>query len=466
MYPGSTILGTEEGPEGTFEFATFASELSAGQVPEDAFRQARKTTADTLGTAIGGTFLGATSIVADVAGTRGWQGLAGEELPGPAAAASAFALGTAASALDFDDGHYLGGAIHPASSIVPALLVAATGRDISLDDLVLAQIAGYEVGLRIAHLLWPSHEGDRYHCTGSAASVGAAVAAAKLRGADAELMARTIEIAWSYAPMAALQFPMVKEAIGWAASTATYAVRLAEAGFKAYPEGAAKTEDPDVFPATPFDEDPAIGDPFLATLGERFESAHTYLKPFSCCRYTHTAAESLRSALADGLDVAEIEEVKVGTHRGAVFLSERRPPTLEHAQYSFPFVLGAIATDGDAGPAQISADRIGDEDILGFAEKVSVEHDPAMDELFPRHYASTVTIRLKDGSEVEMQRSIAPGDEEAPLSDGKRRQKFEGLVEPVLGAGTAERLCEMLEARSGSSVAELAAALGEEPLRD
>ena len=37
-----------------------------------------------------------------------------------------------------------------------------------------------------------------------------------------------------------------------------------------------------------------------------------------------------------------------------VFLAEKRPQTLEHAQYSFPHVLAAIVLDGAAGAAEIS----------------------------------------------------------------------------------------------------------------
>jgi len=452
MDSGPEILSTAPAPDAG-RFADFAGDLTAADIPGDALRQAGSALMDTVGTAIGGSLTEAARIAAATGGCEGWAG----PPPGPEAGAhvqagAAFALAVAASALDFDDGHYLGGAIHPAAAIVPALLVAAPA-EAGLDELIVAQVAGYEVGLRLAHLLWPRGEGARYHCTGTAACVGAAVAAAKLRGGDGELIRRAIEIAWCHAPMAALQFPMVKEGIGGAAPPAVSAVRLAEAGFKSSPTGARRPADPDVFAPTPFDE-AGSEDEFTGTLGARFESAFTYLKPFSCCRYTHTAAAELRAMIAGGLDPAEVESVRVGTHRGAVFLGERRPPTLEHAQYSFPFVLGAIASEGDAGPAQIAAGRLGDEAILEFAARVTVEHDPAMDAHYPGHYAASLRVALAGGGTVAGERVIAPGDTEEPLGEERVRAKFERLAAPSFGTG-AERLREILDDPAGHAAGTL-----------
>jgi 2-methylcitrate dehydratase PrpD len=434
--------------------------LRLGDIPPDALAQARRTTLDLVGTTLGGLSTRSARIASDLSAAHPLAalGATGAQDP-PAAAATAFALGVAASALDYDDGHYLGGAIHPGAVVVPALLTAAIGRDAGLDDLVVAQVAGYEVGLRLAHLLLPRREGDRWYCTGTAGAVAAAVAAARLRGGDADTIARALEIAWCHAPMAALQFPMAKEAIGWAAATATWAVRLAEAGFKELPPGAPPPAMPDVFPATPFDEPGALEHPFVRTIGERYESGATYLKPFACCRYTHTAAQSLRELLAEGLDPADVAAVEVGTHRGAVFLAERRPPSLEHAQYSYPFVLGAVAAHGDAGPGQIAEGRLGDPAILAFADRVTVVHDPAMDAHFPGRYGTTLRVRLASGDEHVRTRTVAPGDPDAPLTAEQLEAKFTRLAAPVLGAGRADALHAVLARPAGRGVDEVLAAM-------
>jgi 2-methylcitrate dehydratase PrpD len=255
--------------------------------------------------------------------------------------------------------------------------------------------------------------------------------------------------------MAAFQFPMIKEAIGWSAATAIFAVHLAESGFKSYLAEGTRPPVPDVFPPTPFDSAAALADPFVAGLGERFEAARTYLKPFSCCRFTHAAAAEFLTLLEGGLDPAEVTAVRVGTHRQAVFLGERRPPSLEHAQYSFPFVLGALAVDRDAGPAQIAEGRLADPAILDFAARVTVEFDEEMADHYPEHYASRLRIELAGGGEVVSARAVAPGDTEEPLSEDRLLAKFGTLAEPILGTSTSDRLLELLAAPDRTTNREL-----------
>lgn len=449
------IIQTPSPVDGSAVVAGFAADLRPRDVSYPAIRQAERTLRDTIGTMLGGLSTAAVRTGSDAAGVDLLSSIGRPQGGVDETAPIAFAAALAASALDFDDGHYLGGAIHPGSVVIPALLVASRGREVSLQALLTAQVAGYEVGLRIAHLLWPRRAGDRYHCTGTAACVAAATAVAKLRGGDRDVIARAIEIAWCHAPMAAFQLPMIKEAIGWSAATAIFAVRLAESGFKSYLEEGARPAMPDVFPPTPFDSEAALADPFVASLGERFEAADTYLKPFSCCRFTHAAAAELLALLDGGLDPEEVVAIRVGTHRQAVFLGERRPPSLEHAQYSFPFVLGAIAADRDAGPAQISERRLSDPAILDFAARVTVEFDAEMAGRYPEHYASRLCVDLAGGGQVVRSRAIAPGDTEEPLSDDVLVAKFDTLAAPVVGSSTSDRLLALLAAPDRATTGDL-----------
>ncbi len=427
--------------------SAFVESLDMSRVLARALTQATNAFRDTLGTMLGGASTTAARIAADVAAAdAGEAALVGGGTSSPSMAA--FANAVAASALDFDDGHYRGGAIHPSSVIVPTLLAAAPA-DASMDQLLVAQIAGVEVALRAAHLLWPREPDADYHCTGTGAALGAAAAAAKLLGLDADGIARAIAIAWAHAPMAAFQLPMLKEAIGWSAATAVTAARLAESGFMRLPSGA-RPRTPDVFPPTPFDRPGAMSDPFVDTWGAVFETANTYFKPFAACRYTHAAADGLRSFMrTNDLGAADIASIDVGTHRAAVFLDEQRPATLEHAQYSFPFVLAAIAVHGAAGSVEMCEANLGNTAMAAVAERVSVTYAPDLDDLYPVHYPARLTITANDGSRYEMLCEIAPGDAEAPLTDDDLLAKFIALVSPSLGADGATRLATELASPRG-----------------
>jgi len=431
--------------------AEFVAALQRADLPLDIRSRAAWTLRDTIGCALGGSATRAAQTAA-----RLLEGETGEfralwpEAPLAPAADAAFLSSVSASALDFDDGHYLGGAIHPASVIVPSLLVGASQVGASLEDLLVAQVAAYEIAVRAAHLLWPRHPTDHYHCTGTAAAIGAAAGVARLRGGDADVIWRAMQIAWGHAPMAGLQLPMAKEAIGWSAATALTAALLAENGFMTYADRPERPPAPVGFDRTPFDADGAADDPFVTTLGETFETGRNYLKPYASCRFTHAAAVALKELIDDGLVPDDIQSVKVSTHACAGFLTTPRPSSLEHAQYSYPFVLGSIAVYGDAGPDQINEDRLGDEAVLDFGSRVSVTYDPALDVHYPGHYPASVAVTTRTGQTVERTVVELPGDFERPMSPEELENKFIRLAGPIVGEANAHELSRLCACETGS----------------
>ncbi len=349
---------------------------------------------------------------------------------------AAFANATAATALDFEDGHYLGGGIHPGSVVIAAGLASAPAGT-TVRDFVAAQVAGYEVGLRAGALLWPQHPGDWYHCTGTAGSLGAAAAAARLRGLDAEATTRAIILAWQHAPMATFALPMAKESIGWGAAAGVTAAELAQAGFLRTPDGYEPPALPG-FAATPFDVPGAEDNEFVTSFGKVFESGRTYFKRYACCRYIHAAAHGL-GVLMDqlGVNAEQLAEIEVQTHQGALFLTESDPRTLDHAQYSFPHVLAAVAWDGAAGARQISEAYLGDPRRTELARRVELVHAPELDDVPPAAYPSRVRIRTFDGREASELFTAAPGDLEFPLTAAQLRSKWLETMSLAMSAEVA-----------------------------
>jgi 2-methylcitrate dehydratase PrpD len=353
--------------------------------------------------------------------TPGDAPLAGGGFADPAKAALANA--TAATALDFEDGHYLGGGIHPGSVVVAAGLAAAPPGT-TVGDFLTAQVAGYEVGLRAGALLWPRHADDWYHCTGTAGSLGAAATVARLHGLDADATARAVTLAWQHAPMATFTLPMAKESVGWGALVGVAAVELARAGYLGLPQGCTPPSLPG-FAATPFDVPGAEDNDLVMSFGETYESGRTYFKKYACCRYIHAAAHGLGLLMRElRAAAAEIEVIEVHTHRGALFLGEPAPRTLEHAQYSFPHVLAAVALDGAAGARQIDEHHLADPHRDALAARVRLVHAPELDGAPPAAYPSRVRVRTLDGREATGLFTVAPGDPELPLTEAELRGKW------------------------------------------
>jgi 2-methylcitrate dehydratase PrpD len=427
--------------------AEWIAALTLDDVPVGVREHAKLTLRDVLGVTLRGSRTPAARAAARYAALDGGAG------------GRAFQLGVAASALDLEDGHYLGGGIHPASPVFAALLTCAPD---ALDGRrwLAAQVAGAEVAIRVAHLLWPEDRSEQIHTTGTAGALGAAAAAAKGLGLDADRTAQALEIAWAHAPVSAFQLPAVKESIGWAAVTGVGAAQLARLDFKHAPG----RERALAFGAHPLDLPRAAEDPFVTSLGSRFESQQTYFKRHSACRYTHAATDAL-GELLDASDVGPdaIAQIEVHALGNAGFLSEPRPCTLEDAQYSFPFVLASRALHGHAGPDEIAPERLGDARVLALAARVSLHHDPQLDRHYPDHYPARVVVRLADGRELERTRTGARGDCEDPLDAGELADKFTRLATPVLGASATARASALCLAFETAGAAELRALLADVP---
>lgn len=419
--------------------ATWAAGLGWADIPVEVQEHAKDDLRDVLSVMFGGAPTTSAQIAAKFAR------LSSGPVPLVAGGTSAlceaaFANGVAASALDFEDGHYLGGAIHPASVVCAAALASAP-EDATVADLLTAQIVGFEVCLRAASLLWSKHPDDWYHCTGAAGAIGAAVASAHLRRLDADGMFRAIVIAWQHAPMSTFALPMLKESIGWGAHAGAAAAMLSELGYLELPAGYAPPM-PDVMPMTPFDRAGVETDDFVTSYGTVWEAGNTYFKQFAACRYIHAAAGGLRDMVKENaLNAEHIESIEIGTHKGAVFLAEQRPKTLEHAQYSFPHVLSAIVIDGKAGAAEISEARLNDPERAKLASRVTVTRNADLDLEYPAHYGSHVRVMTNDGQVYEATFLDAPGDPALPLSEQDLQAKWRSTLAVVL---PEERIANLL----------------------
>jgi 2-methylcitrate dehydratase PrpD len=416
--------------------AEVVGSLTWETLPEAVRHRARLALRDTLGVMLAGRHTDAARTAARACRLDGGSGpvevLAAGARGGRITAALANAV--AASSLDFDDGHVLGGSIHPGAAIVPALLSCGAGEDLTVAHFLEALVVGYEVAIRAGYLLWPPDRSHQAHLAGTPAAIGGAVACAKLLGLPADGIRRALEIGWAHAPIARLQFPMVKESLGWASAAAVGSALLASSGFKSGPSEAAPFGQGQ-HPPTGFDLPTAGDEQFVTSLGTIWEIENTYFKPYAACRFTHTAADAILRLFADRAPAApEILEIVVRTHREAVYLGGRRPTTIEEAQYSFPWVIAAVALDGCVGPAQMGKERLADAALLDLAARVRVAHDPELDGAYPLAYPSRVTVSLRGDRTLACEVRTALGAPDHPMSERQLEEKFMGLAEPELAA--------------------------------
>ena len=358
---------------------------------------------------------------------------------------AAFLNGALAHSLDFDDTH-AAGSLHPGAPVIPAALAAGEMVGASGADVLAAIIAGYEVTCRVALALPAGEHYDRgFHPTATCGAFGAAAAAARVFGLDAEGVAGAMGTVLSQCA-GSLQFLAngawtKRSQVGWAATNGLMAATLVREGFKGASEalegkhGFMRAYAPNPKPER------AVQD-----LGVVFELMNTAVKPYPSCRYGHAgidAALALRAA--NDLKPADITAIRLGLPKSGMLLigappeKKANPLNVVDGQFSGPFVVAAALATGAMG--WDSYKLLNDPTIRALLPKVVCEFDQAMEDEFPTNMSAKLTIQA--GNRTFEHAVIVPkGEPSNFLTEVELKAKFFGLTTTVLGGDRALALAE------------------------
>lgn len=348
---------------------------------------------------------------------------------------------TAAHTVEFDDIHRDSG-LHPGAPTIAAALAVAQDRSASMEDLLRAVIAGYEVGCRIALAVQPSHY-RHWHTTGTVGTFGAAAAGALLLGADAARMGHAIATAATMASGlqqafrgAGMSKPLHP---GHAADAGLLAARLALAGVTGAPD---VLHGPVGFAAATSD---SAGEwqGALSGLDQDFAIAAITFKNHGCCGHIFPALDGLAALRAEhGFGPDDIEALHVGGYRATQELCDRPHATTEQeARFSVQYCVAALLHLGGVRLAAFTPEALANPALRATMPRVSVSIAPDLAEAYPRRRAAHLRVALRDGRVLTHTQPNRKGDPEDPLSDAELSDKFRELVTPVLGTReTAARL--------------------------
>ncbi|GAA4231943.1 MmgE/PrpD family protein [Actinomadura meridiana] len=360
---------------------------------------------------------------------------------GPATApGAALANGTAAHALELDDG-YTPGASHPSASTLPAVLALAE-RERSDPARTLAAVAvAVEVACRVAAAAHPATWRRGFHNTPLAGVFGAAAGCAVLLRLPAEDAASAFGLAGSHAGGLS-EFlphgsPVKRLHAGMAARDGLLSALLAAEGISGPPTVLEGSQG--YFAAFAGNEwDPGV---LLDGLGERWMMRRTSVKPYPCCRHVHGAVDAVLKLRADhDLDPATVTGIEVDTYTVAAYYDGTDAGTLLGAQMSMPYTVAAALCDGKLGLAQFSPERRRAADVNRLMAAVQVRVDDELDGLYPERRPAVVRIRRSDGPELSLRVDQPYGEPSNPVDDEALSAKFHTLCAPVLGSVVADEL--------------------------
>jgi len=441
--------------------ARFVVDARRNPPPAAAMDAARLRLLDGVGVALAA--LDATAVVQPrmalaLFGSDGPASAVGRQRPCPVAAA-ALHNGLLMHALEFDDTH-VGGVVHGAPVVLPAVLAAAEQQGHSGLAVLRAICVGWEVLARIGAALRGELQHHGFQATSVAGPLAAAAAVAHLSGFDARRTTDALGIAGSQSSgvFEFLHTGATSKVLhgGWAALGGLVAASLAADGMT----GPASIIEGRHGLFAAFGRDIAIADRMenqLADLGERWAVCETRPKTVPCCHYIQAFLEALDSLLGSGIAAADIRGIRcIVDPRQARLICEPwaqklDPPTGYAAKWSLPLCLAARALGRPLDVRFFESPF--DAEVLGFARRIDWV---AREDGFPDRYPGRVLVTLADGQSREAYVPDVLGAPDRPFPQEALVRKARDAAAAALPARDAAGLIdEVLSIQRAPSLAPL-----------
>ena len=371
---------------------------------------------------------------AGVIGVRGPKGGGGAQ-----AAFAALANGILINAADNDDTHKRA-LLHVGSVEVPVALGLGQAHRLSGRDVILALVAGYEVAVRVGMAVMPTHY-RFWHSTATNGTFGAAAAAAKALGLDADRVQMALGLAGTQAAGLNTFFEsgdMTKSFHpGKAALNGILSAQLATLGHTSPP---GILEHPKGYLAA-FSLEPKP-EALVAGLGTTWEILQNGIKFFPSILASHSPIQATLAIVNRvAIDPAQIASITNETYNTVKsHFSNKNVTGVMSARVSVPYCIAVAAVDRVLTQAQFAPARVNDALVRQVLARTEVIPDAALDKLYPENFPARVTIRMRDGTTHQETVMKPKGDPGNPLSPEEIAEKFRGNSVGMLGVAQTEAL--------------------------
>jgi 2-methylcitrate dehydratase PrpD len=408
----------------TLRLARFLVESRWGEVPQAVRHEAKRALLNFLGCALGG--CRDEAIERALAAFSPFSGPPQATLIGRGERLdvlhAALVNAMSANILDFDDTH-LRTVIHPSAPVAAALFSLAELWPASGERLLHAFVLGVEAECRIGNAVSPGHYERGWHISGTCGVFGAAAAAGKLLGLDAQRMAWALGLAATQsAGLVEMLGSMAKSFhLGAAARNGLAAALLAEKRFTASEHG---IEAPQGF-AHVLGQKPGLS-AITDRLGETWELSQNAYKPYPCGVVLHPVIDGcIELCKRHAIAARDIERIALTVNPLAIARADRKSPrgSLE-AKLSLQHGAAVALIHGAAGVKEFTDACVGEPVVAALRGRVELAGDPSM-----AKEAARVALHMKSGRALEADVPQALGSLQRPMSDSDLEAKFRNLAE-------------------------------------
>lgn len=440
--------------------AEFIDDFEFQQIPAPVIQKAKASILDNLGLAIGGSSSKATQAVLSVV----------RRLNGPkestvfrfgdhlSANFAAFANGTMTHSNDWTD-TILSIVTHCGPVVVPTAIAVAEKEKLDGKALITLVVLGYEITARVGFAINSKpamvHHKKGFHPTSTCGVFGAAAIAGKAIRLKPEQIAHALGIAGSSSAglCESLTGPVGADTSrthpGKAGHDGILAAALAQSGLTG-PHTV--FEGRDGFFHAYSEADQFVPELLVENLRDNFKIMDVAIKYHNG---THAIASSvdalqeiMRKYQVHPEDVDEIRAFVPTMHAfigGASKEATYAPSTYLKAQMSLPYTLAVTLLDGELFLDQYSPEKMADQRVLGFAQKVKIISDEEMDRLQNAgKWPSRVEVVTTSGNSYEVFMEYPKGSPQNPLTDAELQKKFARLSEGLLDEKQRDEIIQIV----------------------
>jgi 2-methylcitrate dehydratase len=173
------------------------------------------------------------------------------------------------------------------------------------------------------------------------------------------------------------------------------------------------------------------------------------MKAFPTEALTHSPMSAVIKIMrSNHIDKKDVEQVTIRTvARAADILSDPSkydPRTRETADHSLPYCIAAAIVDGAVTPASFKEEKIMDQELRSYLNKIKVIADPDYEKTFPELKKAGVEIKTADGNSFEIEVDYPLGDYREPIDDDTFYAKFDSMVTPETGKEKRDKIVDAI----------------------
>lgn len=425
-----------EVPSVTRELAEFAVKLRYEDLPPEVINDAKRCILDSLGCGVFGAktpWVESVTRVVERLGQSKTASAWGMKVKADPLGV-AFINGTAAQGYELDDCHDQSMS-HYGAGVIPAVLACAEAfGKYDGKQIILAVVAGFELGTRIGNTVSPHAFHRGFHPCGLTSTFASAAAIAKMLNLNVDQYVNALGLAGSQAAgLMAAQFGAMAKRFhsGKASQNGIIAAMSAQEGL---------TGVRDVLEAEYGGFCSTYGGKYDLSwankgLGKEFEMRHNGFKRYSSLASSQTSVDAMRMIREKhgikGEDVAKVLikcSTMVHVHCGWPYRPMNPPETIA-AQMNLPFTAAVTLLEGNAFIDQYKTEKLTDPKIMNLADRIECVIDPTIDAMGPdemRYIRATVT--MKSGESYSQDVPYRSGHWKNPMSDEVLQAKFVDLA--------------------------------------